>query len=217
MSSLPSSGLGATAPANTLSSSASPTNAADSDLSSPPTPSLLRLSAAGADLATDDYGVEYNFKSHPTVVTFLSLFQYVNLVAVEVTLTQSSVVCAPSGAKDSPPAITSRFRSGIVPRGLVPYEGPSKAITGMKTGSIPHLHMFQTSTNLATSQVLRFGAGGIPFPPGVQLDLRAVEIRGKYACFGLYPMALPVAGAASSLIKVQLDFVVSYSTPGFGA
>jgi hypothetical protein len=172
---------------------------------SAPTGVVVLPCAAFFDIEHQHYGSFYNFREHPRIVTALQLFAVVELVSVRAFLFQPGLV------KDAPIAL---IRFGIVPRAITTHSG-----TTSRTASIPSLHSIVTNPVFASSGAYSWSnpvvSGGFPFPPGVQIDLRAIESRFNYAVFCLVNDT--VSTTSGAIYKCQLDFVVRCEGTGFGA
>jgi len=121
-----------------------------------------------------DRGIFLNPRAGSRVSTLLSLFSSVEVVRVKMYVFQRSVKAATELGTYVP-----ELRFGLVPRGT-----PHSIKSGDKqvgvVDDIPHLESMVLSTNVpATAQVV-WGQGGIPFPPGLQLDLASTELRHRY-------------------------------------
>jgi len=166
----------------------------------------LSISAQTSGLMSDDVSDFFCIRSHPRVKTLLSLFSVVEVVTVRVFVWQRRVFS--SSEKGT---MTHLIRFGVVPRAVV---------TEVKSTNVahylPYMRTMATSTNVGATAEAVFGDGGVPFPPGLQLDLRAVETRHNY------PEVLLVntnknQDASFELCQAQLDITVRCSGQNFGA
>jgi len=148
--------------------------------------------------------MSYDFRGHPRVVAALSLFSVVKLVSVDAFVFQATVRSAGSSSAGN----IRHARYGVAPRGL--------ALTDVTVPEVPYVRNLVCGTQVASSAALTFGAGGEPFPPGLQLDLRAAEVRHRYPRFWLMN---PVVSTTETfdLVHAQLQFVVECSGQNFGA
>jgi hypothetical protein len=194
-------------------------NAAPQPLLTPPTETLLGnvaptkyafpLAVGACPMHLGMHSACYSFRAHPRISEFLKIFSFVELRTVKATIYQTSLV---SAAVSHDSAYKPRvFRHGVAPRGLDGAPGGTNIVS-----DIPNLHTFITSAGMAASQTLVFGDGGMPFPPGVQVDLKAAEIRHSYAEY-FVGLVSPITTSDRALIAVQLDFVVECSGMAFGA
>jgi len=148
--------------------------------------------------------VAHDFRSHPRVAAALSLFSVVKLVRVEAYIFQSTVRSAGSSSVNN----VALVRFGLGPRGL--------DTTPEAMSYIPHMKNMVCGTQVASSASLAFGEGGDPFPPGLQLDLRAAEVRHRYPRFWLLNPSVTAANTWA-LVHAQLHFVIECSGENFGA
>jgi hypothetical protein len=130
-----------------------------------------RFATYASDVWIGDYGEGYSFTGHTQASTFASLFGACYVEYVRFTL-----VSLQAFATGTQPRI---FRFGIVPRGT------AKSLAKKpQAGNIPWLQNFvvgATHHNQATVTYARNPRGDeLPFPPGLQLDLNATEVRFKY-------------------------------------
>lgn len=164
-------------------------------------PGSLRLTISSDmdELMGSEAGVFYSIREHPRVRTFLSVFSIVEIKSVKVFAYQSTVQAASSNGKAVWPV-----RFGIVPRGI-PLKSGDLNITGL----IPHLSAFVCGTNIAATAECTWGEGGLPFPPGLQLDLRALETRHNYPEVLLCKFVLDAAqteyAVASATLSIELE------------
>jgi hypothetical protein len=128
----------------------------------------------------------------------------VKLVRVEAYVFQSTVRSASSSSTNN----VTHVRFGLGPRGL--------DTTPEAMGYIPHMKNMVCGTQVASSTSLTFGESGQPFPPGLQLDLRAAEVRHRYPRFWLLNPSVTAANTWD-LVHAQLHFVVECSGENFGA
>lgn len=166
---------------------------------------FVNCSAFDEALQSTANGKVYNFRDHPRVKQLLSLFSIVEITQVRAFVFQSTVFSSSaSGTK------TALVRFGCIPRSL-----PLAVQNGGVVGFIPCLESLSTSTNVASTARVIWGAGGLPFPPGLQLDLRAVETRHNYINF-LLANATKLSDSFE-VARAQLDFTVRCSGQNFGS
>lgn len=132
---------------------------------------VKRFATDGVDLLSSEFGQIFDIRAHTQAAAFSSLFGACYVEKVILTLT--SLVALETG---SAPWI---FRFGLIPRGAAMSKSdvPTAA-------NLPWLHPFISgATHHLQEKVVfaRFPVGNeLPFPPGLQLDLNATEIRFKY-------------------------------------
>lgn len=195
--------------------------------SSAPT-AIVRIPCAGTggQIQSTDAGIEYNFRGHAMVKHALAVFSIVNLVEVRIFVHQRSIFSAgtadfSTGAKAVASAIfPHHFRLGVAPNGLVTHTGTGSTRASIAHG-IPGLRSFMTSSNIGTSATFEFaskpGPGAFPFPPGLQLDLRAAEVRHKWPVVLIANASLDPDAVQYPLAHIQVDFVVECSGSNFGS
>jgi len=136
-------------------------------------------------------------------VRLLSIFHTVELHSLTVTVFQ--VRTAPA-ADDYEPRVLS---FGLAPRDTVTMAARSSVV-----GYIPHLADFVTSAS-GNEKTVTWGNGGIPFPPALQLDLSAAEVKSKYPEVLAGWHEQPTADA-ESLVALRVSFVLRCTGAGFG-
>lgn len=167
----------------------------------------VRLSARTDPLLVSEHGFTYSLRSHPRVETLLTIFSSVVVSSVRVYISQSTVLAADT----TDPTTTRLIRYGVAPRGIVTHSEDSGVV-----GYIPSLESVTLSSAVPATASCIWGVGGVPFPPGLQLDLRAVELRHNYVEV-LLANCDAVAGDDRSLFVAQVDFTVQCSGQNFGA
>jgi len=174
-----------------------------------------RCSTKAISVKSDEHGFRYSFEEHRVVKMFLETFAVVELVACEVYVRQATVFGA-STTKGTP---TFLCRFGVTPRDALPTTKTDNTGDNV-VSSIPHLSELTLGTNVASQGCVKWGRGGVPFPPGLQTDLKAAEIRFKKpnVFAGITtPVAATNDAPAYDLVAVNINFVISGSGQGFGA
>lgn len=116
---------------------------------------------------------------------------------------------------DSEPSAES-FSGQFFSFGLVPRETNLLVSNGSGVGFLPHLELFQTTASGGrASQV--WGQGGVPFPPGLQLDLTSAEVSSKRPVVLVGPHVLPEGDDELSVVSFRVEFTMHCSGTGFGA
>lgn len=199
--------------------------ASSSDLSSHSTGTgsmMVELAGHARDLAADNNGVFYSFRAHPKLSILKNMFSKIELVSVRAFVYQALVPSQTDGA-----VVTRRVRFGLAPRGT--------ALSAQDTNVvdyIPHLTDMVLLPNECASTTVVFGQGGIPFPPGMELDFRTIETRFNFAEFLLCQprpdVRSPTASSASStkgkdkssdsdvILSAQLTFTIRCSGENYG-
>jgi len=175
--------------------------------SAPPATILIPCSSPAAELDLSTVGFVTSFRNHPQVVAASRLFSSVVLKSVSITIAQLTI---PS----SDEAYTRLFtKFGIIPRDTNFVDPATKSSV---VSYLPHLKSFATSLN-PIDLTVTWGDGGIPFPPGLQLDLRATEMVNNYPVAFFGHTDLNLDKQADSIASMALDFSVECSVQGFGA
>jgi hypothetical protein len=226
---LSSSGVDATVPL------APADNSTISSITIPPTVSgpggssfELPASSYLGHLSLLDRAAIYSFKDHDVIEWARRYFLSIELVSVKITLTQTRGF----GSTSTSPAFLPNYRYGIVPAGL-PYKN---SIGEQIVNRQPRLVSYAMNM-FGSSSTTTFGSGGLPFPPGIQLDFKPVQFRSNYAevfvghNFDLPTEKVEAEGSTTAkpkyktvysvadikeLLHVQVDFVIRCSAPGFG-
>jgi len=184
----------------------------------------LELAVQTPELFSDDNGIPAVLRQHPRIAQLLSIYSSVVLVSVRAYVWQTSVFS--SSAEAHRPAL---IRFGIVPRGITLQGIDAKGTTQTLTPFIPSLRCFATTVNQTATAEAVWGEGGSPFPPGLQLDLAAVEVRHHYPEFLLANAGAMTRKATKEQVKkcetadrigyaqAQLDVVVECTGQNFGA
>jgi len=177
---------------------------------------ITTVCSQSAKLHEHEHGITFSIRGHPRIATLLTLFSVVEVVEVRAFIAQRAVYAASSTARYG-----SVVRFGPVPRGIATTNSGSGVVS-----YIPHLCDFMTTTTVAATSEVVWGKGGRPFPPGLQLDLRALETRHNYVEFLLANTNVVAQGAKSSksgealgpieLLVAQLSITVSCSGQNFG-
>jgi len=201
-----------------------------SSISIPPTVSgpggssfeLPASSTAGSFALLDRSGI-YRFTDHEVVDWAKRYFLSIEITECRITLTQLRGISTTSSA----PAWLQNYKYGIVPDGT-PTVDSSGASLVHETPRLVHY-----SLNLyGSSSTTLYGPGGLPFPPGVQLDLKPVQFRTNYpVAFVGAITPIPTSKKVDSsgkeslvydvanikdVFQMQIDFKVRCSAPGFG-
>jgi len=178
--------------------------AALADSNTPSASLSVYCSAPVYNLIASVNALTVNFKGHPRTVQAMALFDSVVLSSVKITIRQ---IMVPDSSDDY---VRLFFRFGIVPRDTAFLDPASQASV---LEYIPHLFDFATSS-VPETMVVSFGENGVPFPPGLQLDLKAAEVRHKH------PEALlgncSTGTGANPLVHMKLEWVLKCSGEGFG-
>jgi len=151
-------------------------------------------------------GSTESFTSHKLVANLLRLYHTVELHSVTLQVFQ---VRTEPNADDYVPRL---FSFGVVPRDITHTAANSSVV-----GYIPHLETFITSAN-GNEKTVSWGQllGARPFPPGLQLDLSAAEIKSKFpeVLLGIHE---DPDRDEQSLVAMRMTFVLRCSGAGFGA
>jgi hypothetical protein len=128
---------------------------------------IKRFASGASSLDSHSFGQVFDFTADPASSDFRSLFAVITLERVQLTFT--SLVAL---SLDTAPWI---LRVGLVPRGT------TDSASGSSTAEIyPWLHQFVVSATLHNTKMIVFARepaeGEFPFPPGLQLDLKAPAI-----------------------------------------
>lgn len=144
------------------------------------------------------------FRDHPRVVTLLSVHARVELVSVTIFVSQRNVF--PAESKGTPLHV---IRYGLLPAGTVGKSGGLGVVS-----YLPALATMSTNVGSGATSCTTWGRGGLPFPPGLQLDLASVEVRFKYPEVAIANMH--VTDKTHELVVGQIDFTVECSGQGDG-
>jgi len=149
-------------PVNSITTSSSPVGAVGG---------TKRFATYASDVWVGDFGEAYTFSGHTQASTFASLFGACYVERVIFTL-----VSLKAFTPGSAPRI---FRFGIVPRGTAMSLSKRSS-----AGNIPWLQNFVVGANLHSQATVTYARNPVgselPFPPGLQLDLNATEVRFRY-------------------------------------
>jgi len=172
-------------------------------------PSLLVISCAspGVQLGATAVSSVMSFRNHPRVIVANQLFSSVILSRVVLNVAQLE---APDASADYTRFF---FRFGVVPRGISAVDPATRASV---VAYMPHMHNFATNHSPVDASVT-FGDGGLPFPPGIQLDLRAAEVVNNYAEAFIGFSSVTVATGSPALVVMSVEFDISCSSQGFGS
>jgi len=237
-------------PASSNASSLAPTLAASGTLAAPPVvganesgttqisipPTIsspgvseceLHCATSACYLSLYELSGDYDFRNHPNVEWGLKFFLSAVVTKVNVDVQQTRGFSATTTA----PVYLPSYRIGIVPRGTSARNGSNQSVVS----NIPRLVNYSLKMH-GSEMSATWGVGGLPFPPGIQLDLKPVEFRTNYASFFIARnSALPIAydesqdakgktvrtpryaiDDISNLVHVQMEFMVKFTMPGFG-
>jgi len=174
----------------------------------------LELAVQTPELFSDENGVPAVLRQHPRIAQLLSIYSSVVIVSVRAYVWQTSVFGGSSESAHRP----SLIRFGITPRGLTLQAKDAKGTTQTLTPFIPSLRCFATTINQTATAECSWGQGGVPFPPGLQLDLAAVEVRHHYPEFLLANAgAMTKKEGREGIAQAQLDIVVECTGQNFGS
>jgi hypothetical protein len=211
----------ATPPTTTLAVTGGPANAIPGGLASataspashvaPGTVMRFVYADIADDVALDKVYVTYDPRAHDLVATDLKRFAYVVLKTVTITIVQTKV----SGVAYDELTDAFPLKVGVMPRGLCTWYTAADPSTKAKVidweqtrklvGRVPHLRMMVLNTTVATIASFTWGDGGIPFPPGVQLDLKAGELRFPYAQFVVASLNANGSGKATGTVSIEFE------------
>lgn len=173
----------------------------------PAAPVTLYCTLPAVRFSSASVGLELSFRTHPQVVAFTRIYSSVVLSQVKVTVSQ---LVLPTTSEDYD-RIFLKF--GVVPTGVAIRDPATRSSV---VGYLPHLVQYATGFS-GTDLTITWGEGGLPFPPGVQLDLAAAEVSAKYAAVLIGdPITIPRTDT-TPIVGVTLDFSVKCSSLGFGA
>jgi len=148
-----------------------------------------------------EFGAATALDQNDTVKFLLRFFAEVQLTRVKVFLCQITAQSA---------GVAGQYvRYGLVPRDLAFSAGPANSVTALMQ-QIPHLHdMILGSTVNSTASAIWTGAD---FPPGLQVDFRASELRHKLPHFAIFK-------ANSSAVSLNGTIELTFTCAGrnFGA
>lgn len=178
-----------------------------STVPSGPVGGVKRFATGGVNLRSSQYGQSFTFKEHTQAASFASLFGACYVERVTITLT--SLIAR---STDSAPWV---FRFGVVPRGT-----PNVVSDVANADNIPWLHHFIAGSTLHYTTSITFarfpGANELPFPPGLQLDLNATEIRFKYPT-PVVMLSNPSGADKKDVCKWNIEFELRGEGTVFGA
>jgi hypothetical protein len=144
-----------------------------------------------------------NLVGHKMATRLLSIFHTVELHRLTITVFQ---VRTEPAAEDYEPKLLSF--------GLAPRDTTTMAARSSVVGYIPHLADFVSSA-LGNEKTVTWGDGGLPFPPSLQLDLSAAEVKSKYPEVIAGWHEQPAEGT-KSLVALRVSFVLRCTGTGFG-
>lgn len=152
-------------------------------------------------------GLVINIRNHPRILNYLSMYSVVHIRKVECTIVQLSVPEADETQQ------TRVVKFGLLPRDT-PYVDPQD---NNVVGLVPHQQTIAFGPSICSQRTVCWGEGGLPFPPGLQLDLRAVETRHNYVNFGMGLLNPKDAVAGFELCMATLNITIGASGIGFGS
>jgi len=156
-------------------------------------------------VSTNQAGGFISLRANINYVAAAQFFRSMVLTKITLRVTQLQV---PS-TKDA--YDISFWRYGVVPRDLPTYR-PDTGDTSIH--QIPHLIPFNTTTSGASSETT-WGEGGIPFPPSIQLELRALEFDDTYAT--AFIGNVDDKSTTTHPVMIEATYEVMCSRQGFGA
>jgi len=173
-----------------------------------------RFTSSAATVESDDFGQIFSFSGAVGFNEFKST--YAELLVDKVTF---HITALSALSLDSSPWI---FTFGIVPRGIAQHTASTVALpTG---GQISFLQDFIVSSTVHNTSCVTYAANPVgnelPFPPGIQLDLNAVEVRFRYpqpAIFHLTRKPPNSKGETTPLVHWRVEFEVTGRGRGFGS
>lgn len=168
---------------------------------------VIYATTPSAKMTGNHYGMGTNFKVHPRCVQAMALFRSVVLSSVTITVRQIDTIPTNKTVE------RDFFRFGITPRDVV-FLDP--ATNSNVVEYIPHLIDYATTPN-GTDVSITFGEGGRPFPPGLQLDLKAAEISDLHPVAFIGNCQIDLPNDADPIVSMKLDFTLKCSGEGFGA
>jgi len=128
------------------------------------------LSGALESPLGSEFGVATAFTNHERVDTLKLIFASVELVACRIFIAQRV-----AGAVSN---VGSGVRFGLAPRDLAFSTGTGSTAASL-AAAVPHMNDMWLGATVSATQNVAYGEGGRPFPPGLQLDFRAAEMRHK--------------------------------------
>jgi len=154
----------------------------------------------------DDKDCSFDFREVVKIKDSIRDYAYVELVHLRARVVQVFVHgTSAKAAEGQPPHL---FRLGLAPREL-----PRTSTNSAYGGSVQNpkamgaktarLQNFNTSFIVPAAETFEWGAGAIPFPPGMQLDFVAREVRHGYAEFLV--LHLVPAEHSKSVLHIQFD------------
>jgi hypothetical protein len=181
-----------------------------------PTGLTFEYSDAAPVLTAAVRTVQYDPRAHDLVHVDLARFASVVLRRVTVTVLQTRAF----GATTTGSGTTTRpLRLGLIPRTLATSVAQAdgsvdEAATSALLARIPWQRTALLNTTVGAAVTYVWGDGGMDFPPGIQLDLRAGELRFGYPRV-LVASLVQTTGSLDGAV-VQVDFACDVSGSGFG-
>jgi hypothetical protein len=168
------------------------------------------VAAPTEHLPQDSTGIFLSLRGIPRIRTLLSLFEKVEVTAVRAFVYQCTQNPLPNNG-----ATIALIRFGIVPRGTRTDVGKTNVVP-----TIPSLYNITRSFNSTATASVNWGTGGIPFPAGLELDLRSAEVRNNYPEFLIansHPTSPAEGDQPDKLFAAQLEVTLKCSGVNFGA
>lgn len=167
---------------------------------------MIPLSGYTGPLRSDTSGLTYSIRQHPQAIAALALFSVVEIVSVKMYVHQIFVHDA--GER------VGLVRFGVAPRGTTTTDPNTQ---NSVAHVIPRLQTMALSSSVPSVSEVTFGQGGVSFPPGLQLDLRAAETRHNYAQILLTNITIGPQANARDVVGCQFDVMLACSGQNFGA
>jgi len=163
--------------------------------------------AAAFSFPNNQRGRRYAFRDNADVQYFLRYFAQVELIECTAVLFASKVFNLSSNGTS-----TRVIRHGFAPRTVVTHTTTSDGTVYGAGAVTARLNTAVINPMFGQPHVIHGDSS--TFPPGMQLDFRAVETRHPYVSY-LVVNDVPAANETMEFV-VQLDFVVQVSGQNFG-
>jgi len=159
-----------------------------------------RFTSGAADVGCNDRGITFKFLDNDKPKAFAEIFGSVTITRVAITV--SSFYIRATSSSSTPWLV----RFGIIPH----------SISTSKPKTINYLHNILLGTPIATMSTIVFSSspspGEFPFPPGLQMDLKATEVRFPYPA-----IAVLVVNPSDNKENIKIaDVIVEYDLYGCG-
>jgi len=165
------------------------------------------------DLSGNTRAASYSFASHPSVAAALRIFAFVELTQIRAYVFQTRILAASSTGYTP-----YHMRFGPAPRALPASSGTGKSAIGV-VDRIPTLRSIVSSPVVGTTATFLWTPNGsadsLPFPPGVQTDLRPLETRFNYIEF--FAGFTNPSDEEKSIFAIQLDFTIACRGSNFAS